>query len=87
MFSATGPHGLCAACWLDLRTARDFARRGAPVPDDVRGTLKIQEATLGFQLLMADSDLHWQALGKPFMQEAAAENAGRAVLAALKIRS
>jgi hypothetical protein len=79
------PHGLCAACFRDWSDARDVVLRGRAVPDDVEGKLKIQAATAGWQLFMADSDLRWRALGKPFILEAAAENAGQIVLAAAKL--
>jgi hypothetical protein len=79
------PHRLCAACYRDWSDARDVVLRGRAVPDDVEGMLRIQEAGRGFQLFMVAPDLRWRALGRPFTQETAAENAGAIVLAAMRL--
>jgi hypothetical protein len=79
------PHALCPGCFRDWADARDVVLRGRAVPDDVTGMLRIQEAGRGFQLFMVAPDLRWRALGRPFTQETAAENAGAIVLAAMRL--
>jgi hypothetical protein len=70
---------------VDWCAARDVEAHGVPVPDNMHNRLKIQEAAAGWQLFLVDNDLRWRALGKPFIHETAAGNAGQIVLAAPKL--
>jgi hypothetical protein len=79
------PHGLCRACFQDWSDAQEILMHGINLPDEMQHKLRIQAAAAGWQLFMADNDLRWRALGKPFVLETAAENAGRIVLAAAKL--